>query len=185
MPTKKRADRALFPAYMPMPRVTKPYQPANPKAQRAPATVPEIELPGNAQKYLEQRWRSWQAKEKGKGSASILEFLCWDFLVHKKGQREGVDFVYQWSIAGGRTVAGGFVSDFYFPTKHMVWNPAGLQFHYTKTKDRLRDRLSVVVLANRGIKEIFLWEDDLLQHTDAVLEAAWRGEQLGWRFKPT
>ena len=165
-------------------RIPKPYQPAREKARREPGQVTEVELPGNAQKYLEERWRAWQAKHVGKGSASILEFIVWEFLVYKKGQREGVDFMYQWNVAGGRTQAGGFVSDFYFPSRHMVWNPAGLQFHYTKTKDRLRDALSAVVLANRGIKEIWLWEDDLLQRPEMVLEAAWRGQQAGWRFKP-
>lgn len=186
MTTKKRADRLPdFPGFAPMNRIVKPYQPSREAKFRPAGEVPEIELPGSQQKFLEERWRAWQAKEKGKGTASILEFICWEYLVKRKKQREGTDFVYQWSLAGGRTAAGGFVADFYFPAKHMVWNPAGLQFHYTKTKDRWRDTLSRVVLANRGIKEIFLWEEDLLQRPEYTLEHAWRGEQVGWRFKPS
>lgn len=166
-------------------KVKKPYQPSTKPKQREAAQIRQVELPGSQQKYLEERWRAWQAKEKGKGTASILEFICWEFLVKKKGQREGVDFIYQYPLAGGRTQAGGFVADFYFPLKQMVWNPAGLQFHYTKAKDRWRDILSRVVLANRGIKEVFLWETDLLERTEYTLEAAWHGESVGWRLKPS
>lgn len=165
-------------------KVRKPAQPRRTPAFRPAKEIRQVELPGSQEKYLEERWRAWQQKEVGKGTASILEFICWEFLVKQKGMREGVDFIYQWSLAGGRTQAGGFVADFYFPAKHMVWNPAGLQFHYTKTKDRWRDSLSRVVLANRGIKEIFLWEEDLFQRPQYTLEHAWRGEQVGWRFKP-
>ncbi len=183
MPTATRAVRASRAAGAAR-KPKKPYQPSNTPRERQTNQIRTVELPGSQEKFLEERWRDWQTKEKGKGSASILEFICWEFLVKRKGQREGVDFIYQWALAGGRTQAGGFVADFYFPSKHMVWNPAGLQFHYTATKDRWRDSLSRVVLANRGIKEIFLWETDLLERPNYVLEHAWRGEEVGWRFKP-
>lgn len=165
-------------------KIPKPYQPPREPKMREAATVPQVDLPGNQKAAQEEAWRAWQAKHPGKGSASILEYICYEFITKKKGLREGVDFMYQWSVAGGRTAAGGFVSDFYFPSRHMVWNPAGLQFHYTKTRDRWKDVLSSVVLANRGIKQIFLWEDDLLQRPEYVLEHAFRGEQVGYRFKP-
>lgn len=140
-------------------------------------------IPGDQQKELEDKWRAWQATLKGqrKGSASILEYICWAYLTEKKRQKENVDFFYQYPLAGGRTVFGGFVADFYFPVQQMVWNPAGLQFHYTKSRDRANDILSKIVLANRGIKEIFLYEDDLMNRPDFVLSHAWRGEEVGYR----
>ena len=136
----------------------------------------------NEQDRLTERWQLWQQSVQGKGTASILEFICYEYLTKVKNQVEGVDFYYQWSVAGGRTRFGGFVADFYIPAKHLVWNPAGLQFHYTKPRDRAHDALSKVVLASRGITEVFLWEDDLLSRPRYTLDHAWNGEQVGWRF---
>jgi hypothetical protein len=166
-------------------KVPKPYQPSREATLREAKVVPQVDLPGNQKAAQEEAWRKWQSEHPGKGSASILEFIIYEYITKQKGLKEGTDFVYQWSLAGGRTQAGGFVADFYFPSRHMVWNPAGLQFHYTKTKDRWRDQLSRVVLANRGIKEIFLWEDDLVQRPQYTLDHAWLGQEVGWRFKPS
>lgn len=155
---------------------------ARPTAPRRPPQVELVKLePEPTEEQLtEARWRTWQASPAaaGKGSASMLEFLVWEFLVKKKKQIEGIDFIYQYPLAGGRTQFGGFVADFYFPMRMEVWNPAGQQFHWTKTHDRARDIMSRVVLASRGIREIFLWEEDMLTRPDYTMEQAWRGREL-------
>lgn len=38
-----------------------------------------------------------------------------------------------------------------------------------------------MVLANKGIKEIFIYEDDLENRPDYVLELAWQGIQVKGR----
>lgn len=153
-----------------------------PTAPRRPPEVKPVAIepePTEAE-LLEERWRAWQESPaaKGKGSASILEFMVWEFLVRRKKQIEDVDFIYQYPLAGGRTQFGGFVADFYFPLRAEVWNPAGQQFHWTKSRDRARDIMSRAVLASRGIREIFLWEEDMLARPDYTLEQAWLGREL-------
>lgn len=125
----------------------------------------------------------WQQRTdvKGNGTASILEYIVWDFLVNKKGLKPDVDFVYQLPMLGGRSGAGGFVADFYLQSRQEVWNPAGLHFHYTATKDRMQDKLAKWLLAAKGIKVIFLWEDDLMNRRDYTLEQAWLGRQIPGR----
>lgn len=123
----------------------------------------------------EERWRAWQQSPDaaGKGSASMMEFMVWEFLVYKKRQIEGEDFIYQYPLLGGRTQFGGFVADFYFPLRQEVWNPAGLQFHWVDAQHRARDTLAKKILAGRGVKLIYLYEDDMLQRPDYVLNLAW------------
>jgi very-short-patch-repair endonuclease len=162
---------------------------SNMPAMPKPPKPPKIELRTyepleTEMERTEARWRAWQASPEaaGKGSASILEFMAWEFLVYKKKQIEDVDFIYQYPLAGGRTQFGGFVADFFFPARNLVWNPAGLQFHWTKPEHRGRDILATQVLGARGIKVIYLWEDDMLQRPDYTLEKAWQGEQIPGRI---
>ncbi len=146
----------------------------------APFEFTPIDAPQSEAELQDERWRKWQESPAavGKGSASILEFLVWGFLVYQKKLKEDVDFIYQYPLMGGRTQLGGFVADFYFPMRREVWNPAGLQFHWTTAEDRARDQLSRAVLAGRGVKLIFLWETDLLQRTQYTLDQAWLSQEL-------
>ena len=158
-----------------MPKVRATYSRALP-----PTPFKPLEDPPDEDKIREERWRAWQQSPaaKGKGSASMLEYMVWDFLVNKKKQIEDVDFIYQYPLMGGRTQFGGFVADFYFPLRREVWNPAGLEFHWTTAQHRAKDIISRVVLASRGIKEIFLWETDLMNRPEYTLEQAWMGREL-------
>lgn len=164
-----------------------PKMPSFPKAPSSNLTrsIPKIEFREyeplqSEREQTEERWRRWQASPAaaGKGSASILEFLVWEFLTYKKKQIENVDWIYQYPLMGGRTRFGGFVADFYFPMRREVWNPAGLQFHWTDPQDRARDLMAKQVLAGRGIRLLYLWEDDLMNRPDYTLEQAWRGVEL-------
>lgn len=145
--------------------------------KRSPLAGPDIALP-DPEKDREDRWRLWQQRPGHAGTGSILEFICWEYLVKTKKLREGVDFQYQVPFLGGRTQFGGFVADFYLPAKKLVWNPAGLQFHWTGPKERANDKLSTVLLRGKGVKQVFLYEDDLLQRPRYTLDKAWNGEQV-------
>lgn len=154
-----------------------------PTSQRRALPRPTIIKPeplASEAQLTEDRWRAWQASPDavGKGSASILEFLVWEFLVKQKKLIEGVDFIYQYPLMGGRTQFGGFVADFYFPIRREVWNPAGLEFHWTTTRHRARDIIARAVLGSRGVKLIYLWEDDLMNRPQYTLEKAWRSEEI-------
>ena len=140
--------------------------------------VPSVPNQPSEAQTTEARWHVWQTKHPDKGTASILEFLVYEFLVDVKKQVEGVDFIYQYPLMGGRTQFGGFVADFYFPARREVWNPAGLHFHWTTAVNRARDIVAKQVLAGRGIKLIYLWEDDLLNRPQYTMNKAWNGIQL-------
>ena len=174
MPQKvnKRVGRGARPTPVRVPRA-----PGNtPVVRKEPA--PSIKLPEELEATRSARWEIWRKRAAGYGTGSILEFICWEWLTLKKKQVPDVDFIYQYPLLGGRTQFGGFVADFYFPVQRMVWNPAGLQFHQVNTKDRARDMLAKAQLAGKGVKLIFLWEDDLLQREEYTLQKAWKGEQI-------
>lgn len=137
-----------------------------------------VPLTSDQTKALEERWRAWQTKVAGNGTASVLEFICYEWLTKRKKMKPDVDFFYQSPMFGGRTIAGGTVVDFYFPARDLAWNPAGLQFHYTSPSDRAKDTLVKAMLAGRGILLIYLYEDDLMQRPEYTMEHALRGEQI-------
>lgn len=143
----------------------------------APLVGPKTPPPPDAEESLEERWRAWQGSVTGNGTASILEYIVWEWLVTRKNQQPDVDFIFQYPLLGGRTQLGGFVADFYFPARREVWNPAGQHFHWTNARDRARDKLARLALAGKGIKLIFLWEQDLLNRPEYTLRKAW--EQSG------
>lgn len=144
----------------------------------APLKGPAIKLPGDQQKALTERWNAWRSRREGSGTGSILEFIVWEYLTKTKKLVPDVDFIYQYPLMGGRTQLGGFVADFYFPVRRMVWNPAGLYFHQTKPEDRARDLLAKTMLAGRGVKVIYLYEDDLLNRPTYTMNRAWEGSEI-------
>ena len=108
---------------------------------------------------------------------SVLEFIVWKWLVQKKKQVEGVDFLYQHPIFGGRTSFGGYLLDFFFPGRSEGWRVNGLRYHRTHPDDRARDKIAAQLLESQGIRVIDLWEDALLTYPDRVLALAWEGQE--------
>ena len=137
----------------------------------------KVDLPQDEQLDELERWKVWEATYAG----SFLEFIVWEWLVKVKKQIPEVDFQYQSSFLGGRTQFGGFVADFVFPARRMIWNPAGLRWHHTDPADRARDMISRAILTNRGYLVIFLYEDDLINRRDYTLNKAWDGVEVGFR----
>ena len=134
-----------------------------------------IEIPGDQDKQLLERFERWRQATNG----SLPEFIVWEWLVYKRKLQPEIDFVFQSPIFGGRTQFGGFVIDFFFPMRNEAWFVSGERFHLLTPQARARDQLAKVQLAAAGVKVITLWEDDLLERPDYVLEAAWfRGEEV-------
>ena len=137
----------------------------------------EVPIPGDQDDDLLARWEAWRLRYNG----SLPEFICWEWLVYRKRLIEGVDFIFQYGILGGRTQFGGFVLDFYFPSRRMAWLIQGLRWHLVKTQDRARDIMAKAILTGRGLTAIELFEDDLFNRSTYTLDHAWRGEQVSRR----
>lgn len=140
----------------------------------------DVEIPGNQEENLIARWEVWQ-QGPGGSVGSLPEFVVWEWLVKRKKQVPGYDFLYQWNVLGGRTAFGGFVADYFLPELGMVWNVQGLQYHYTNPDDRARDKMATTVLASSGFLVVELFEDDLMNRPEYTLERAWLGESVSWR----
>jgi very-short-patch-repair endonuclease len=123
---------------------------------------------------FERRLAQWQAVYP---AGSVPEFIVWDYLTRIKGWRPGIEFEYQLPIIGGRTRFGGFVADYYIRPGNMVWNVQGLRYHLEQARDRAKVQAQAAELTSRGYTVIQLWEDDLLERPEYVLEAALRGQE--------
>ena len=159
-------------------RMRRPRVPAVPLRSRAfevqgrkitPLAGPEIPVPGNQDDDLLAEFESWRLGTNG----SLPEYITWKFLVEEKKQRPGLDFIFQYPLLGGRTRFGGFILDFYFPRKSEGWRVQGERFHLAKPENRAKDFQAAVILSQRGIRVIDLWEDDLLSRAIFVLDLAW------------
>lgn len=101
-----------FPRSRPLGR---PKAPSHIRQPKVPGTTKKpkqpLELPGDPQKALEARWQAWQGSKAaaGKGTASILEFICWEWLTKVKRLRQDVDFC---SVPGQRVL-----------TTDLLWRP--------------------------------------------------------------
>ena len=139
-----------------------------------PLAGPDIPLPPEGDEEVRRRFDVWRARTSG----SLPEFIVYEWLTFVKKQVEGVDYLFQHPLLGGRTEFGGFVLDFYFPIKRTGWRIQGERFHLLQTRDRARDAIAKALLEGRGIKTLDLWEDDILTRTNFVLNSAWEGREL-------
>ena len=159
-------------------RLRRPRVPAVPLRSRAfevagrkltPFADLDFPIQGNQDEDLQAEFEAWRLSING----SFPEFITWKWLVEQKKQRPGVDFLFQYPVLGGRTMFGGFLLDFYFPRRGEGWRVNGERFHLRLPKDRARDILAKVILTQKGLKVIDLWETDLLVRPDFVLNLAW------------
>lgn len=134
-------------------------------------------VPGDPEEEFQLAFQAWKI-ERANGVGSVLEYIVYNFLVFTKHQIDGIDFEYQSSSGGGRTEFGGFVIDFLLPSRGLALQPEGARWHLLEPTDRARLLIEQAILAGRGIRAIYLWEQQLLTSPDYVLEAAWRGNQL-------
>jgi hypothetical protein len=123
-----------------------------------------------------KRFQEWQGSFP---NGSLPEFIVWEYLVGKRELNANIDFVYQQSFSGGRTIFGGFVLDYYFPNKSEGWLIQGERYHLLNPRDRATNEIVKAQLNSDGIRALELWESDLLTRPDFVMDAAWyRSEEI-------
>jgi very-short-patch-repair endonuclease len=163
-------------------KLERPRVPALPLRRRAferegrelrPLAGPEIPIPEPQDEQLQAAYEQWRAVYNG----SLPEYIVFKWLVEQKDQVLYVDFIFQHPMFGGRTIFGGFILDFYFPLRLEAWRVNGLRWHLERAENRAKDSLAKVIVTQRGITVIDLWEDDILQRPDFVLNLAWERSQ--------
>lgn len=91
------------------------------------------------------------------------EWLIYNALT-QLGYREGRDFTYQASIAGGRMVYGGAILDFVIPAFNIAINVQSIHWHYADPTARRRDALTQAMVEGMGLKLIYIDEEDVLRN---------------------
>lgn len=169
-----------FPQPPKLPAVPRHSVPTRGGVSFRPLAGPDIAIPlgSDADEEREQFYLHWRDTGEYEGvqysaNGSLPEFVTLQYLVDKRKQQPGIDFQYQSDFAGGRTQFGGFVLDFYFPIRAEAWRIQGNFFHQLQAADRARDKIGRLLLTDRGLKVLDLWEDDLLTRPDFVLDLAW------------
>ena len=139
-----------------------------------PLSGPAIDIPKTEDEDFLRRFDGWHALTNG----SLPEYIVYEFLVFKKKQIPGVDFIFQHPLLGGRTLFGGFVLDFFLTLRQAGWRVLGTRFHLLQAQDRARDLIARSMIEQRGIQVIDLWDDDLLERAEYVLNLAWGGQEV-------
>lgn len=142
-----------------------------------PYNTPALRLPKDAEEDRHERWKAFAANR----HASYPEFICYEWLTGKKKMREGIDFIFQYGISGGRSFLGGEVIDFYFPTRQLGWMVQGLRYHHVTPKQRLNDTFAKLTLHEFGINPVEVFEDDLTERAEYTLRNALNGIQISRR----
>lgn len=166
--------RDVFPVPVPP---SAPDAPAVPNADkiRARVRIPRSTVPAYENLPFLTRYAQWQAEINPLGS--LPEYIVWEYLTEKKQWKNGIDFYYQYPLYGGRTRYGGFVADYFISRGLMIWNVQGLHFHLLEAVDRAKDLAFKALLSQRGYRVIYLWEDDLLERANYIIEAALQGQE--------
>lgn len=169
-----------FPQMPKMPAVPKKPVIAVGGVQFRPLAGPSIPIPDSSDFDAQRQALYLQWRQTGEyegfifsNNGSLPEFITLQYLMDRRKQVPDLDFQYQSNFGGGRTSFGGFVLDFYFPQRMEAWRVQGNFFHQLQSADRARDKIARMLLSDRGLKVIDLWEDDLLTRPDFVLDLAW------------
>ena len=137
-------------------------------------------LPEGDNEQTTQRYNAWNSFYGG----SLPEFIAWEYLVLKRKQVLGLDFLFQAPFLGGRTQFGGFVLDFFLIGPRVGWMIQGERYHLLNPNDRAKNAIVKMMLARQAIRALELWEDDLLTRPEFVLDAAfYREEEIPTRAR--
>lgn len=153
------------------PPLVAPRRPPVTGAEEGPSPLagPEIPIPPEQEEALLARYEVWRSQYNG----SLIEFIVWEYLTIQRRQIPNVDFIFQASFLGGRTMFGGFIADFAFPRRQEVWMVQGLRWHLRLPEDRAKTFGAEVQLTSMGWKVLELWEDDILSRPVFILDLAW------------
>jgi hypothetical protein len=105
---------------------------------------------------------------------SDLEWYVFRALL-QHGLKPDVDFIYQYSVAGGRLDRGGSIPDFFLPDRRMGINPQGRYYHTRNSDQRAHDRIQREMLEGMGIRMFYPSEDDVLANAYDTIGQCLRG----------
>lgn len=88
-----------------------------------------------------------------------------------------INYTFQKSFLGGRTVRGGLVSDFYLPSYSMIISVLGTYWH-SSPQVRARDLLQRISILSQGIMTIFIREADVMKRARYFVSEAIKGNDL-------
>jgi len=94
--------------------------------------------------------------------------------IHSVLTKMGIQFTFQSSFFGGRTVRGGIIADFHLPDYSLVISVLGEYFHYGKNR-LATDLLQRTALEGDGTHVIFIDEEDALKDPYYYTTEALRG----------
>lgn len=100
--------------------------------------------------------------------------------LERQDYKEGVDFSFQSSVFGGRQEAGGQVADFILYTGYshpLVIRVMG-QYWHEKPAQEQKDDAARSILESYGFIVVDVWETDIMEALNRVMEQALRGISL-------
>lgn len=107
-------------------------------------------------------------------SGSEPEWAVYWALV-RLGLKDGEDFTYQASFAGGRQDYGGVVLDFYVHNLGIAINVHSVYFHYLTEERRVADIYGQAMVTSWGITIIYIDEEDALRDPIYYVREALQG----------
>lgn len=145
-------------------------------AEREVPVVPEPFIkPPPAVDEEEYEYRQWEAVWGG----TLIEFLAFRWLTKVAKLESGVDFEFQSSQLGGRSMPGGAVVDFDFPDRKLAWRLQGAFWHVGDPAVEGYDIMQKLALESTlGYTVVDIYEEDALQSTDYVFRQALQGIQI-------
>ena len=94
---------------------------------------------------------------------STPEYYVYQSLI-KLGYKEGLDFIYQSALAGGRLEYGGAVLDFVIPGLRLAINVQSVHYHYADPDAQRRDAMVRAMVSGQGLRLVYIDEEDILRN---------------------
>ena len=87
----------------------------------------------------------------------------------------GINFNYQESFLGGRQQMGGLIVDFMIPDYNLAINVQSTYYHYIGVEMRAHDAMVRASVESRGIRLIYIDEEDALRNPEYYIQQAIAG----------
>ena len=111
-------------------------------------------------------------------TGSDLEVKVYTWLI-KHGFKLNVDFEFQSHLIGGyNRELGDAIVDFVLLKAKIALRVQGEYWH-TSVQEKARDTIQKERLRGLGYTVVDLWEDDLLERFEYVMQQAIKGEEIG------
>lgn len=154
----------------------RPFGPRRQQGIRPLRKIPSFPRPPvrqTSEDVEEQQYRIWEVQYSG----TYPEYIAWKWLT-QHGYTPDVDFIYQSSRLGGRSMPGGAVVDIDFPGLLLAWRIQGERFHLGSTGTEAKDQVQKLSLTGLGYTVVDILAEDLIERRNYVLSRAIQGEQI-------